>query len=153
MGKVEVYAQIDIAASPGAVRNVFLDFARYNEWQKGWNITLMDSSKTQSDLEVGDRLRVAMHGMVFRPYVEENSPERFTWTGSIPILLTGQHSFLFTPSKEIAGGTTFIQTENFGGALAVMYSPFAKKQPAPSPNWEAFNAALKQEAEKRYPLV
>ncbi|KAJ4331761.1 hypothetical protein N0V95_009812, partial [Ascochyta clinopodiicola] len=39
---------------------------------------------------------------------------KFSWTGSIPYVFTGTHSFSFVPSTT---GTTFSQEEHFSGAL------------------------------------
>ncbi|KAH6991288.1 hypothetical protein BKA56DRAFT_610833 [Ilyonectria sp. MPI-CAGE-AT-0026] len=147
MNPVSVSAQVEILASPAAVRSVFLDFARYNEWQKGWDIKPADTGKKSSEIKTGDSLRVAMHGMAFNPIVLENSTECFAWEGSIPIILSGQHRFSFSPSKENPGGTTFIQSEEFRGALALYYWP-QRNQKQLMHNWDAFNAALKKEVER-----
>lgn len=85
MNPLSVSAQVEILASPAAVRSVvcitkfpsniiaknlqFLDFARYNEWQQGWDIKPVDAGKKSSEVKTGDSLRVAMHGMAFSPIV------------------------------------------------------------------------------------
>ncbi|KAH6871792.1 hypothetical protein B0T10DRAFT_568092 [Thelonectria olida] len=149
MGKpITVSAQVEIRAPPAEVRSVFLDFARYKDWQQGWDIQSIDAGNRQpSELKSGDRLKVSMHGMVFRPNVAENSTDRFTWEGSLYGILVGKHQFHFSPSQENPGGTTFIQTEDFTGLLTVLYRPWSKKE-QPMENWDEFNAALKEEAEK-----
>ncbi|KAF7551936.1 hypothetical protein G7Z17_g4670 [Cylindrodendrum hubeiense] len=142
-----VSAQIEILAPPATVRLVFLDFARYDQWHKGWTVEPIEAEKP-SELQIGDRLKVNMHGMVFRPVVAENSPECFIWEGSLSVIITGKHWFYFSPSKENPGGTTFIQSEKFTGLLTALLWPWRNKKYEPSENWKTFNAALKKEAEK-----
>lgn len=78
---------------------------------------------------------------------QENTPERFVWEGNLYNLFYGRHFFDFAPSKKNPGGTTFIQTENFGGCLLVLAWPWRNKEFDMS-NWHSFNEALKNEAEK-----
>jgi hypothetical protein len=47
--------------------------------------------------------------------VNTNTPSTFTWTGSIPLLFSGAHSFKFDPLP--GGRTKFTQEEVFSGAL------------------------------------
>ena len=46
-----------------------MDFARYNQWQPGWKIQSIDSSKSPTELKAGDRLNVSMNGNVHHPTV------------------------------------------------------------------------------------
>ncbi|CRK33793.1 hypothetical protein BN1708_006162 [Verticillium longisporum] len=78
---------------------------------------------------------------------EANKQDVFTWVGSIPPLLWGTHHFLFTPSTETPGGTTFVQREDFEGLLAVPFWPW-RHSFKPSEPWARFNAGLKREAER-----
>ncbi|VUC36566.1 unnamed protein product, partial [Clonostachys rosea] len=147
MGKpIIVSAQIEIQASPDAVRSVFLDFSQYKYWQQGWEITPNRPNETNFNLFVGGRLRVKIHGVTFRPYIQENSAEYFSWEASLPGL-TGKRHFYFNPSKVNPGATTFVQEEHFTGAMTHMFGAWTKKNPQMI-FWDAFNAALKREVEK-----
>jgi hypothetical protein len=77
-----------------------------------------------------------------------NTEKVFTWTGSIPLLFTGTHSFYFEPSTSIHGGTKFIQKEVFSGALGfLMGENMVAKQIGFSEKtrkgWEGYNKDLK----------
>ncbi|KAK7418659.1 hypothetical protein QQX98_003850 [Neonectria punicea] len=144
---VSVHAQVEILAPPATVRSIFLDFAQYEKWHQGWEITPVDPAKKPSELKNADTLKVSMHGMTFHPTVTHNTSESFIWEGSLWGLLVGKHEFAFSPSKENPGGTTFVQSEEFRGPLTVLYWPWRNTEHI-SPNWEAFNVALKEEAEK-----
>ncbi|KAM5354673.1 hypothetical protein ACJ41O_001320 [Fusarium nematophilum] len=142
-------ARIEINAPPATVRSIFLDFSQYNKWQQGWDVRLVDANKTSPELQVGDVLRVSMVGMVFHPSVLQNTPDCFAWEGSVPFIVSGKHYFLFSPSEKNPGGTTFLQKEDFTGTVATLFgSWFEKEEDAPNKNWDAFNAALKKEAER-----
>ncbi|RSL68049.1 hypothetical protein CEP54_002948 [Fusarium duplospermum] len=144
---ISVKAQIEILASPTVVRSVFLGFDRYQQWQQGWDIRPADTTKKPLELKSGDKIRVSMHGMVFNPEVITNDPECFTWEGSIPWIVKGRHYFSFYPSKENPGGTTFIQSEDYSGGFVTLFGSWVKTD-QPNENWNAFNAALKKEAER-----
>jgi hypothetical protein len=80
----------------------------------------------------------------------------FTWTGSLPFLFTGAHSFYWTPSQITPGGTTFLQEETFTGLLGGLYGDgvLAKSvgvKEKTLKGWEGFNEDLKRvvEAEQR----
>jgi hypothetical protein len=77
-----------------------------------------------------------------------NTDKVFAWTGSIPLLFTGTHSFYFEPSTSIHGGTKFIQEEVFSGALGfLMGGNVVAKQIGLSEKtrkgWEEYNKNLK----------
>ncbi|KAF3076039.1 hypothetical protein CFAM422_000965 [Trichoderma lentiforme] len=79
-----VSTQIEIAATPAAVRSVFIDFARYTQWQQGWKFEPADSGKQPLDLKPGDGLKVKMNGTSMQPIVmKENSADSFQWEGSL----------------------------------------------------------------------
>ncbi|KAH8890623.1 hypothetical protein GQ53DRAFT_650031 [Thozetella sp. PMI_491] len=144
---ITMSCQIEIQATPERVRSIFLDFARYSEWQDGWAITPETEGRESTELQKGDTLKIAMHGMSFHSTVAENRPEVFVWEGKLPGLLAGKHFFHFTPSEEHPGGTTFIQTEEFRGFIPWLMKPIWNEKKATSDNWDAFNAALKKAAE------
>ncbi|KAM0327502.1 hypothetical protein ACHAQA_005790 [Verticillium albo-atrum] len=139
-------AKIEILASPAIVRSVFLDFQRYSTWQDVFQIEPITKDQRPLDLAKGDQLKVNMRGFTFRPYIEANSEDGLTWVGSIPPLFWGTHYFIFAPSEENPGGTTFIQREDFTGLLTIPFWPW-RNSFKPSEPWAAFNAGLKGEAE------
>ncbi|TFB01690.1 hypothetical protein CCMA1212_006298 [Trichoderma ghanense] len=137
---LSVSTKIEIAASPAAVRSVFLDFARYTQWQPGWNIQPADASKQPLDLKAGDGLKVNMNGNVHHPVV--------VWEGSLFGLAKGVHQFHFTPSETNPGNTTFTQGEDFRGLLITLSSPWWNSRKFDLGPWDKFNADLKSEVEK-----
>ncbi|KAL7929921.1 hypothetical protein V8C35DRAFT_170030 [Trichoderma chlorosporum] len=146
---LSVSTKIEIAASPAVVRSVFLDFARYTQWQPGWNIQPTDSSKQPFDLKKGDNLKVSMNGNVHHPVVVENSPDSFQWEGSLFGLAKGVHQFHFAPSEANPGSTTFTQGEDFRGLLITLSSPWWNGKKFDLGPWDKFNADLKNEVEKK----
>ncbi|UPX14744.1 uncharacterized protein EKO05_0005217 [Ascochyta rabiei] len=111
---------IEIAAPPEQVRLKFLDFATLSSYHSSCFQSL-SASKPGAELKKGDTVRVVMaNGTAFAGVVEENTPQKFSWTGTIPFLFTGTHSFHFAPSSasaQHAPSTTFTQEETFSGAL------------------------------------
>lgn len=84
--------------------------------------------------------------------IESNTPDVFAWTGSLPLLFTGTHSFYWTPSRVTPGGTTFTQEEVFSGLLGGLYgegwvarSVGVKEKT--KLGWEGFNGELKRAVE------
>ena len=51
---------------------------------------------------------------------QENSPQQFSWLGSVPGLFSGEHFFRFEDSQVKKGETTFIHGESFSGLLGWM---------------------------------
>ncbi|KXT15087.1 hypothetical protein AC579_6448 [Pseudocercospora musae] len=141
---VLIHTQIEIAASPEKVREIFLDFPKIAEWHKGlFKEVHYSPGKTTAD--VGDKLKVIAEGMTFEPIVVENSPQRFAWTGSLPYIFTGIHSYQFQPSQANPGNTTFVQAENFTGLLSpLMWTSMGSSTKA---GFEKLNADLKARAE------
>ncbi|KAJ4859896.1 polyketide cyclase / dehydrase and lipid transport domain-containing protein [Trichoderma breve] len=145
---LSVSTKIEIAASPAAVRSVFLDFARYTQWKPGWIIQPVDANKQPLDLKPGDGLKVSMDGKAHNPVVVENSPKSFQWEGSLFGLGKGVHQFHFEPSETNPGGTTFTQGEDFRGLLITLSSPWWSGRKFDMDPWDKFNADLKNEVEK-----
>lgn len=77
----------------------------------------------------------------------------FAWTGSLPFIFTGTHSFYWTPSQTTPGGTTFTQEEKFTGLLGgLLYGEGVLARSAgmkekTRKGWEGFNADLKKAVE------
>jgi hypothetical protein len=80
---------------------------------------------------------------------KENSPNSFHWVGSIPILIYGKHQFDFTPSEQTPRGTTFVNKEEFSGALVVLFKPFLGTLGGSSENFDTLNRELKEAAESK----
>lgn len=159
---VLIHTQIEIAAPPEKVRAIFLDFPKISEWHKGFFKEIHYApGKTTAD--VGDKLKVIAEGMTFEPIVvvcntrkrkqgsdmlmkvQENSPAKLEWTGSLPYIFTGIHSYQFRPSEENPGNTTFVQEESFTGLLSpLMWTPLGSSTKA---GFEKINADLKAKAE------
>ncbi|KAL7912341.1 hypothetical protein GGI35DRAFT_492237 [Trichoderma velutinum] len=143
-----VSTQIEIAATPAAVRSVFMDFARYAQWQQGWVLQPADSGKQPLDLKPGDGLKVKMNGTSIQPIVMENSADSFQWEGSLLGLVKGVHQFHFIPSEVNPGGTTFIHKEDLRGVLITLSSPLWSSREINPSSWNQLNSDLKKEVEK-----
>jgi hypothetical protein len=98
----------------------------------------------------GDKVKVGLTGASgFTGVVETNTPTHFAWTGSIPLLFTGTHTFSFLPSATTEGGTTFTQEEVFSGALGptLMGEGWVGRQAGfrekTRKGWEGFDGDLK----------
>ena len=48
---------------------------------------------------------------------KENSPQKFSWLGSLPYIFNGEHRFHFKESKQGGKSTLFVQEEEFSGVL------------------------------------
>ncbi|XPS69818.1 hypothetical protein M3J09_002070 [Ascochyta lentis] len=108
---------IEINAPPERVRMKFLDFANLPTYHTSC-FTSLTPNKPGEELQKNDTVQVVMaNGTKFTGVVQQNTPLLFSWTGSIPYVFTGTHSFSFTPSTVTAGATTFSQEEKFSGAL------------------------------------
>lgn len=128
---------------------------------------------TGFDLKKGDKLDVAIPGMGFQPVVvvskiyfspnhassifsyptrtmliiQTNEPLIFSWLGSIPYIISGQHDFKFTPDPTNPNRTLFSQSESFTGLLGFTANLFGGKTSA---GWEAVNRDLKKAAEAKW---
>ena len=123
----------------------FVDFARYSEWSPR-HIKSIERPAGKTIIEPGDKLKVTLEGTSFSPVVLENSESSFKWLGSLPYIFSGTHSFLFQPSKETPGHTTFVDNEDFSGLLSfLMLSPLMGA--GTKANFEKFNEDLKKRVE------
>ncbi|KAL1800628.1 hypothetical protein ACET3X_000970 [Alternaria dauci] len=140
-----VTASIDIASSPENVRAKFLDFASLSKYHNGFFASLSPLGAAES----GNKIRVVFSsGQKMDAPIEHNTPKSFAWTGSIPLLFTGTHSFAFEPSSTIPGGTKFTQQEVFSGALAFLMGENVVARQFGFPEktkrgWEGYNEDLK----------
>ncbi|CAG5145233.1 uncharacterized protein ALTATR162_LOCUS1677 [Alternaria atra] len=140
-----VTASIDIASPPESVRAKFLDFASLPKYHKGF----FTSISPLGPVESGNKIRVVFaSGQTIDASIEHNTPISFAWTGSLPYVFTGTHSFTFEPSNTIPGGTKFTQEEVFSGALAFIMGEnvIARQFGFPEKTkkmWEGYNEDLK----------
>ncbi|KAI4634843.1 hypothetical protein J4E83_002165 [Alternaria metachromatica] len=146
-----VTASIEIASSPEDVRAKFLDFASLPKYHRGFFASLTPLGP----VEPGNKIRVVFSsGQKMDAPIEHNTPTSFAWTGSIPLLFTGTHSFNFEPSSTIPGGTKFAQEEAFSGALSFLMgdNAVARKFGFPEKTkkgWEGYNNDLKAWCESK----
>ncbi|KAM0429651.1 hypothetical protein ACHAPT_006256 [Fusarium lateritium] len=141
-------AEIEVQAPPEAVRSVFMDFPRYQEWN-GWRVEPAALSKKSDELRPKDKLKVDIGTMKFSPTLLKISPDIFEWHGNLWPIFSGKHEFTWQPSTKTPGGTTFRQKEDFTGLLAFIIAPGRSFRIKSMANWESFNADLKKEAERR----
>lgn len=102
---------------------------------------------TGSALQPGDTLKVTLPNMSFSSTVVHNTPELFAWTGSIPGIFTGLHSFKFMPSEKEEGYTTFANCEEFSGLLSFLVGENWSMGKDTKSKFEEFNEELKRRVE------
>ncbi len=113
---MHLHTEIAIAAPPERVWAVLTDFAVYAEWNPFVR-------RVSGRLALGERLTVRQEppgriGRTSRPVVTRLEPGvGFAWTGTLGgrALFWGEHAFWAQPDG--AGGTRFVQEEDFGGLL------------------------------------
>jgi len=141
----EIRAEIEIAAPAECVWQVFIDFARYPEWNP-FIPRLVGEAKIGTRLDVQIQLPGG-RALAIRPTVLRLEPNRaMMWIGrlGLPGIFTGQHHF----EVESRGPerTTFIQHETFTGLLVPPLLGWLGK--STKQGFEAMNQALKVRAEK-----
>ncbi|KAH7128809.1 hypothetical protein B0J11DRAFT_525872 [Dendryphion nanum] len=144
-----VVTEIEIAASPAAVRSRLLDFAGYKEWHPDWTLTTHDTSKSGVDLRPGDKISCDMKGTKFSPVINENSENALKWTGDLLGLFVGTHQFYYHPSQKTPGGTTFIQREDFTGPLSYFVREGSGGGISTRANFERLNSNLAKSFEQK----
>jgi hypothetical protein len=146
MFRDEISSEREIDATPDEVWAVLTDFARYREWNPGFE-------KAEGRAQVGETLHLTFakqggKGMTMHPTVLVADPGReLRWLGrlGLPGIFDGEHRFEI---QELAPGRVrFIQAERFSGVLV----PFLRKlvrvdTPA---MFEAVNAALADRVGRR----
>ena len=115
-----ISTEIIINAPPSVVRNVFLQFNSYSEWNP-W-ITHIDCPL--SSAPVGTRIQPIILNAVIDAIVHENSPDRFSWLGGW-WLFKGLHIFEFNPFENDNGNgeklaCKFVQREEFIGIPSLL---------------------------------
>ncbi|MCJ1404386.1 hypothetical protein MMC11_007611 [Xylographa trunciseda] len=142
-----IRTQIDIAATPAEVRKALLDFDSYPEWAKAHIKSIQLASGDTDEIKPGDKLKVSLTGMSFSSKVKTNTPEEFTWLGSIPGVFHGEHAFRFRPSTTSPGHTNFVHEEEFSGMLSFLIGPSWSEGKKTKAGYEGFNRELKERVE------
>lgn len=130
-----VNTEIVIAAPPSAVRQVFLDFASYPQWNPFITRVIVADPAAPP----GSRFEI----IAFKFYpdfsiIMKNDPGEFTWTGHIIAnwIFRGHHVFKFEPQGDEVtesgepANCKFIQLEEFGGFLKLfsfIYGPILRR--------------------------
>ncbi|KAI1195869.1 hypothetical protein F5X97DRAFT_306973 [Nemania serpens] len=144
---VSVRSTIEIARSPAHVRRVLTDFPKYHEWVQG-SIKGVEVLSADGSISVGDKIKISFPGMgTFSGEIAANSPAELKWRNKWPGLLLAEHSFRFEPSTITPGHTTFVNSEEFSGALTYLTYLTGKPHGESSPGFELFNKSLKERAE------
>lgn len=142
----ELITEIEIAASPDEVWNVFADFGSYPEWTGIFRFPL-------GHLEVGKKLEVIItptdsRSITFRPVLLIADEKReFRWKGHLllPGVFDGEHYFRF---EGIEGGLArFVHGEIFTGLLVPWL--WRDLDTRTRLGFERFNRDLKKMVEKR----
>lgn len=140
---MELRTEIEIAAAPGAVWSVLLDFPSYRDWNP-FIPTISGEARVGAELEV---LIASPSGreMTFRPKVLTVVPgEELRWLGHLFFrgLFDGEHFFRLT---EIAAGRTrFVHGENFTG---ILLKPMTGRLTDTARGFVFMNQALKRRVE------
>lgn len=128
----------------------FLDFAAIPTYHTAFlkGITPKNTDKKGAP-EPGDTLSCTVNSMTFSPVVEVNSPSEFTWRGTLgcTVIFTGAHTFKYLAVDGSAEKTRFVQSENFGGALAKVFGLMG--QDDTKKGFERFNEDLKRHVESK----
>ncbi|TVY15999.1 hypothetical protein LARI1_G005719 [Lachnellula arida] len=139
-----IHTTIEINRAPEVVRKAFLDFSSYHEWHQG----MVKEIKPLSDsLAAGNKLHCEMLDLTFDAIItpqKENSPTMFQWQGPPVAGISGLHIFSFEPSRVAVGGTTFVQQEQFSGAMAFLMRVLGWSMPG---KFDGFNGDLKKRVE------
>jgi len=143
-----VHTEIEIAASPSQVREVFLNFPKIVEWHSGLvkSISLLAKDEV---IKKGSKLDCDMEGFHFVSTVKENAPGLFQWQSPPIHGIVALHSFRFRPSKTTLGWTTFVQDEEYRGLLAFIMSPSLGGKKIQR-QFEGFNKDIKARVEGLY---
>ena len=143
MGRSEIHTEIEIAAPPATVWVLLADLAGYRRWnpmlvaaegevRNGGRASLRYRSSLGVELQFAVRITRADAGRELR------------WVGR-RLGIRGEHFFRLEPS---GAGTRLVHGEVFTGALAGVLGFAFRRQ---IPVFERFDAALRDEAERRSP--
>ena len=147
-GRAELYSEIRIAAPPGLIWDILLDFPRYPDWNPFIRSVTGNPAK-------GERITVDLRpsvgtGMRIRPVILQVIPRReLRWRGSLFItgLFDGEHVFEIRPPD--SGLCLFVQHEYFSGLLLPLLENMLSTGTARG--FGEMNRALKARAEQAAP--
>ena len=111
---VSLVTELTIPAPADRVWRVLVDFASYPRW----NPLLPEArGEAREGARVAFRARLVPWAppLRFTGLVRACGALRLEWTGGVPLLLEGRHSFQLS---EVPGGTHLVHREDFRGALA-----------------------------------
>lgn len=142
----ELYAEIEISATPEQVWGVLTNFSEF----PNWNPFVRRASGL---VKQGEQIEVFLQppdgpGMTFKPTLTSVLPDReLRWLGHtiVPGLFDGEHIFNIEALE--TDGVRFIQREVFRGILVSLVLRFIGENT--QRGFEAMNKALKVEVEKR----
>ncbi|KAN0122338.1 hypothetical protein V8E51_000664 [Hyaloscypha variabilis] len=106
-----IKTQIEIAASPEEVRNIFFDFEHWGDIKSDLMRSVTRLPQSSGPIEKGERLSVNFKGITSLVTVLENTETEFKWRGDLLYVISGVHSFRFEASRENPGWTTFHNDE------------------------------------------
>lgn len=122
-GKTTAFTEIIINATPDEVREKFLDFKKWGEWNtvipnisvKKGNINNLDTNPTLAlELNFGRKNDPALAPV--NPKVNENSPEIFNW-GFNWAILKAEHIHIFETQND-GKATRYVHYERMSGLLS-----------------------------------
>jgi hypothetical protein len=145
---ITIETSVIIAAPPPAVRETFLDFTSYPQWNPF--ITSFESPFPSPP--PGTRVKLVIVGRRVEPVILENTPQTFNWKGIFlgEWFFAGHHFFNFEPhgDGEEAGMCKLVQFERFTGIGVSLLMLFIKKQT--EKGFNDLNSALKARVEASY---
>jgi len=116
-----IKTDITINAPPSVVRTAFFDFASY----PSWNPFLTSMETVGPSPSPGSHLKFVAGGQAIESVIKENTPEKFSWTGTLlgEWFFAGNHQFEFQPFGDVGEngetvGCKFVQNEVFTGIAA-----------------------------------
>lgn len=118
-GCKSVYTELEVPAAPEEVWAVLQDVDAYDEWNP-YHVSV------EGRVAEGETLRVHIekpngNRVDLEPKVLRVKPgTELTWGGGVPLLFTGEHTFLLQPTKR--GTTLLVHKEQFRG----VFVPFAE---------------------------
>ncbi|MEV2236417.1 SRPBCC domain-containing protein [Streptomyces phaeochromogenes] len=141
-----ITAVTDIDAPPRDVWQVLTDFAAYGDWHPALRFIdvpaeILPGTRLQAQVTLGTQ----NDGVYEFTVVEYKALEHLAWTGGIPDVLMGLHSFFIELND---GKTHFTESEEFTGAAAVeTVEPARAQMEAGS---ASYVRALKKRVESSY---
>ncbi|PYI09597.1 hypothetical protein BO78DRAFT_394805 [Aspergillus sclerotiicarbonarius CBS 121057] len=153
-----VTTTVEIAASPSTVREKFLDFASIPKYTPTGFIRAIvpADNKAPMTLQPGDKLTctVGYGKMKFGAAVWNNTPELFSWGGSLPGIFTGEHRFVFEKVAGQPNRTRLVHEEHFSGLFGfVMGEGFVARSAGwaekTKTGFESFNRDFKAWVEEK----